>query len=57
MVEAGQTAFGYSDAWVRKYDSDGNDLWTNQFGSEGADAAYSGDTDGEGNLYVVGRTA
>lgn len=54
---SGQTAFGYSDAWVRKYDSDGNDLWTNQFGSEGADAAYSGDTDGEGNLYVVGRTA
>lgn len=53
----GQTAFGYGDAWVRKYDSDGNDLWTNQFGTEGADSAYGGDTDSQGNLYVVGRTA
>ena len=35
----GQTHLGKSDAYVRKYDGDGDELWTRQFGSRGLDMA------------------
>ena len=52
----GQTHLGKSDAYVRKYDGDGNELWTRQFGSRGSDMANGVVIDGAGNVYVVGTT-
>ena len=52
----GQTHLGSSDAYVRKYDGDGNELWTRQFGSRGGDKAGGVLVDGAGNLYVLGTT-
>ena len=50
----GQTHAGMFDVFVRKYDFDGNELWTHQFGSAGADFArrISGDNSG---IYVAGQ--
>ena len=55
----GQTSLGFSDAWVRKYDDAGSELWTRQFGSavEGADSGEGAAVDSQGNLLMVGRTA
>ncbi|MCG3772890.1 MAG: hypothetical protein JW384_04114 [Nitrosomonadaceae bacterium] len=36
---SGQTHLGSSDAYIRKYDVDGNELWTRQFGSSFRDEA------------------
>ncbi len=52
----GQTHLGKSDAYVRKYDGDGNELWTRQFGSRGSDMANGVAIDGASNVYVVGTT-
>ena len=35
----GQTDAGNYDAFVRKYDSNGNEVWTRQFGTTGRDCA------------------
>ena len=51
-----QTGFGASDAFVRKYDPDGDELWTRQFGTEMSDQALGTDLDEAGDLYVVGIT-
>src|SRR5262249_48172498 len=50
----GQTSSGNQDAFVRKYDSSGNAVWTRQFGSfePASDAAFAVDSDG--NAYVAG---
>ncbi len=53
----GQTSAGYGDAFVRKYDSSGNEVWTRQFGSPNGDWADDVATDGSGNIYVVGSTS
>ena len=47
---------GFSDAFVRKYDSDGTELWTRQFGTGGRDTAKDVATDGGGSVYIVGET-
>ena len=52
----GQTAFSQEDAYVRKYDKDGNELWTRQFGTHLTDDALAMAIDGVGNFYVVGGT-
>jgi len=52
----GQEKAGWRDAFVRKYDSNGNEIWTRQFGTKGWDYAYSVSVDVEGNVYVVGWT-
>ena len=52
----GQTHLGSSDAYVRKYDGNGNELWTRQFGSRAGDQAHGVVVDGAGNPYVVGTT-
>ena len=36
---SGQTHLGSHDAYIRKYDFDGNELWTRQFGSSFRDEA------------------
>ncbi len=56
-VLPGQTRGGGStDAYVVKYDRDGNELWVRQFGGIGADSALAGAVDSTGNLYVVGQS-
>jgi hypothetical protein len=49
-----QVSQGSDDVFVRKYDHDGNEVWTRQFGTEGADVAraIAGDAT---SLYVAGR--
>ena len=52
----GQTYFGSLDAFIRKYDHSGNELWTRQFGTTGQDqAADAVGVDATG-VYVIGRT-
>ena len=43
-----------SDAFVRKYDANGNELWTRQFGTENTDRALGLTVDHAGDVYVVG---
>ena len=51
----GQTyAGGTTDAFVRKYDNEGNDLWTRQFGSRGFDVVHGATVDEYGSLYLAG---
>ncbi len=52
----GQTSSGGNDAFVRKYDSLGNVLWTHQFGTSAIESAPAIAVDGSGNVYVVGTT-
>lgn len=51
----GQTHAGSQDPFVRKYDANGNELWTRQFGTSAYDDASAGFADGTG-VYVVGQT-
>src|SRR5262249_2224271 len=48
-------AGGPSDAFLRAYDTDGNELWTRQFGSAALDAANSIAAD-DTAVYVGGET-
>ena len=52
----GQTNAGSSDAFVRKYDAIGTELWTHQFGTAGGDLAYAVALDASG-VYVAGATS
>lgn len=49
----GQTSAGNYDAFLRKYDSNGQEVWTRQFGSAAADFARAVAVDDSG-IYVVG---
>ena len=51
-----RTDKGESDVFVRKYDSDGNILWTVQLGTHKADYARGINTDNSGNIFVTGNT-
>jgi hypothetical protein len=51
------TNAGNYDAFVRKFDSSGNVLWTQQFGTSGSDFAEAVATDSAGNVYVGGSTS
>lgn len=52
---AGESA-GDSDAFVRKYDALGTELWTRQFGSGHGDRASGVAVDAAGNVVVAGST-
>jgi hypothetical protein len=52
----GQVRAGDEDAFVRKLDGSGNEVWTRQFGSAAEDIATSVASDVNGNVYVAGRT-
>ena len=57
-VLPGQTAAGgHFDAFLRKYDPSGRELWTRQFGSGGSDRASGVVIDGRGDAYVSGSTS
>lgn len=53
---SGQTNAGDSDAFIRKYDSSGNLLWSRQFGTAGGDFASAATADASG-VYVAGTTS
>ncbi len=46
-----------ADAFVRKCDLDGNEIWTRRFGTESADWAFALAVDADDNVLVGGRTA
>ncbi len=50
----GQTSAGHYDAFICKYDTNGNKLWTYQFGTGGDDYGRSISVDGLGNIYICG---
>ena len=52
---AGQASLGNGDAFVRKYDPEGKELWTRQFGSPGYDIAWGITVDASG-VYAAGMT-
>jgi hypothetical protein len=52
----GQTSIGSTDAWIVKYDTNGNQQWLNQFGTSGLDEAQAIALDAAGNIYVTGET-
>jgi Beta-propeller repeat len=47
---------GERDAFVTKYDANGNRIWTKQLGTDGSDYGYSVSADGLGNVYLSGST-
>jgi hypothetical protein len=51
----GQTSSGDYDAFLRKYDRHGNELWTRQFGTDTADDIHSVAVH-HGHVYVAGST-
>ena len=53
----GQSTRGIDDAFVRKYDPDGTEIWTAQFGTFRKDDAFAVVVDSEGNVYVGGGTS
>jgi len=45
------------DAFLSKFDADGNELWTTQTGRSGSDHSHSVAVDASGNVYISGYTA
>lgn len=45
-----------SDTWLAKYDSDGNQLWIEQFGEASISQGFSIDVDNDSNVYISGIT-
>lgn len=52
----GQTFLGVYDAYIMKFDSDGNTIWTNQFGTSHGDRA-NGVVSVNGQIYIAGFTS
>ena len=55
-VLPGQFSSGSFDAFLRKYDSVGNVVWTSQFGSAGIDQSGAVSVDLNGDILVAGMT-
>lgn len=51
----GQTHFGEADAFLRRYDASGNEVWTRQFGTARVDGILGVAADSSG-IYVAGYT-
>ncbi|MGI6416679.1 MAG: SBBP repeat-containing protein [Thermoguttaceae bacterium] len=54
--DLGGTNAGGSDAFVRKYDENGDVVWTNQSGTTYAERTSGICVDSNGNIYVAGTT-
>jgi hypothetical protein len=52
----GGTNVGSYDAFVTKYNGNGNLLWTRQIGTDGYDISNGVSADGLGNVYISGYT-
>jgi hypothetical protein len=50
----GHTSYGYSDAFLVKFDASGSKKWSKQYGTAGADFANSVALDVSSNVYVAG---
>lgn len=46
----------YSDAWVAKLDSNGNQVWIQQFGTDAINGSTRVAVDNNGNVYLSGTT-
>lgn len=53
----GNTQQGGGDIFLSKFNNDGDQIWTTQFGSNGSDVACSMDIDKEDNIYITGGTS
>ncbi len=51
-----ETNIGLRDNFITKYDSEGQVLFSQQFGTSGFETIYGIDTDNQGNFYVTGVT-
>ncbi|MCO6043185.1 SBBP repeat-containing protein [Aeoliella sp. ICT_H6.2] len=47
---------GEGDAFVAKFDTDGNHLWSRQYGTSGTDFGEGIAADADGNVYVTGNS-
>ena len=47
---------GYVDAWIAKYNTHGNLVWSKQIGTSELDVSDSVTTDSNGNVYITGWT-
>jgi hypothetical protein len=47
---------GLDDAWLARYDGQGNPLWIRQLGTRKGDSLQAAAADGRGGVYVGGRT-
>ncbi|MBE9047406.1 SBBP repeat-containing protein [Pleurocapsales cyanobacterium LEGE 10410] len=56
LGDLGEANAGSYDAWVVKYDSDGNQLWSEQFGTSGDDASVAIEVDLNNNIFLTGHT-
>jgi len=52
----GQVSSGSQDAFLRKYDLNGTELWTRQFGTGGIDVGWAVAVDSAGNPHITGET-
>ena len=52
----GNASVGFADAFVRKYDAEGDIQWTRQFGSDQIDRVSGVAIDEQGNVFVAGDT-
>jgi len=50
------TSLGRRDAFVAKWDANGNPLWSKRVGFKSVDTGWSGTTDAVGNVILVGST-
>ena len=48
---------GGNDAWVAKYNTDGDLIWTKQIGSSESDYSRGITTDNNSNIYITGSTS
>jgi len=55
-VDLGGVNAGDRDVWVAKYNTQGEQLWIQQFGTVSSDVAYGIQVDGLGNIYLTGDT-
>ena len=52
----GETNTGSTDAFIGKYDSGGNILWSRELGTSSSDTSSGVAIDGLGSVYIVGTT-
>ena len=53
----GDSSAGGTDAFLTKFNSSGNEVWSSQIGTSGGDYSYSVAVDASGNSYISGYTS